>query len=307
VSRNVLAALLVESIVIAGLLTIVADQVAHTRVERLGGVNVWGYRGPVLTQKRPRELRLAVVGGDLAFGWGLAASQALAQAVRDEVAFTVDSPRGTRVVRAVTLGAIGLPRADYASWIRRYASLQPDVLLIVVDPKSHALAAPGYLPARRSVAFRRFGYSPILPLVLDERAAIRHSAVSRLAGRALAYADGLLTSTAATDETPLDDRAFLSAIERAIRAGLETAPAGVVVVTVPDARDESVDRQGVKDLVALTFAAAPVRVVDLGDDPAMRGDGLRLDGFNFSAAGQSVAARDIAPAVLGLLSSTRRE
>jgi lysophospholipase L1-like esterase len=44
-----------------------------------------------------------------------------------------------------------------------------------------------------------------------------------------------------------------------------------------------------------------VRLVDLGDDPRMLATTLRLDGFNFSAAGHSVAAENVAPAVLELI------
>jgi hypothetical protein len=82
---------------------------------------------------------------------------------------------------------------------------------------------------------------------------------------------------------------------------VRTALAGVVVVTAPDAEPTSFDRRGVKDLVATTFADTPVRVVDLGDDSTMRSTALRLNAFDFSAAGHAAAANDIAPAVVGLL------
>jgi hypothetical protein len=299
--KGVCAALLLQSLVIGGLLLVVADQVAHTRVERLGGVNIWGYRGPVLTQKRADEIRLAVVGGDLAFSWGVAATQTLAQSIRDYVAFSIDVPRGSRAVTAVTLGAIGLPPSGYASWIERFGSLRPDVLVIVPDPIGHLPGPSAFLPARSSAAFRAFGYSPILPLVLQERGAMRHSLVSRLAGAALERADGLFRSESVGNTTPLAGPAYLAAVGSAIRAAVGTAPAGVVVVTPVDAAAGSIDRDGVKALVASTFAGSSVQVVDLGGDPAMRVAGLRLDGFNFSAAGYAAAGQEIAPAVISLL------
>src|SRR5207249_4908315 len=76
------AALVIEMVVIAALWTIALDLLAHKRVERLGGVNLWGYRGPVMPHRRPNEIRIAVVGGDVAFGWGVAASETLAPTVR---------------------------------------------------------------------------------------------------------------------------------------------------------------------------------------------------------------------------------
>jgi len=304
VSKGVYAALLLQSVVIACLLLVVADQVAHTRVERLGGVNIWGYRGPVLTQKRANEIRLAVVGGDLAFSWGVAATQTLAQSIRDYVAFSIDMPRGSRTVTAVTLGSLGLPPSGYASWIERFGSLRPDVLVIVPDPIGHVPNSSAFLPARGSAAFRAFGYSPILPLVLQERGVMRHSPVSRLAGAALARADGLFRHESAGETMPLAGPAYLAAVGSAIRAAIGIAPAGVVVVTPVDAAAGSIDRNGVEALVGSTFVGSAVEVVDLSDDPAMRVPGLRLDGFNFSAAGYAAAGQEIAPAVISLL--TRR-
>src|SRR5205814_2324782 len=89
-SKRITAALLVEALVIAGLLTLALDMKAHSRVERLGGVNIWGYRGPVMHRKASNEIRMAAAGGDLAFGWGVAASETLAATVRQFVALSTD-------------------------------------------------------------------------------------------------------------------------------------------------------------------------------------------------------------------------
>ena len=67
---------------------------------------------------------------------------------------------------------------------------------------------------------------------------------------------------------------------------------GVVVVLPPD---DGADVRGA------VVADARVRVVDLGDVPALSGDDLRLDRFHFSAGGHSRAADAIAPAVLQLV------
>jgi len=302
VTKGLAAALLVEGLVIAALLMVVADLVAHGRVERLGGVNIWGYRGPVLHQKGAVELRIAVLGGDLAFGWGVAASETLAPAIRELVALAIPlSRRPDHVVTAVTLGAQGLPPSDYASWIDHYAALRPDVICIVADPSGHPLVRTQFLPARRSALFRAFGYSEILPLVLEEKGERLHSAPVRLAGRALAKADGLLTVAETADRTAVDGPFYLAALEAAIRTAVRTALAGVVVIIAPDAELMAFDRQGVKDLVASTFADPPIRVIDLGDDPTTSSIALRLNAFDFSAAGHAAAAKDIAPAVVGLL------
>ena len=130
---------------------------------------------------------------------------------------------------------------------------------------------------------------------------MRHSTPARIAGDALGYADRLFRARRAQTATAADAPSYLGALETAIRAAVHTAIAGVVVVAGPDAPAASVDRQGVRDLVASAFSGAPVRFVDLGDDPAMHSETLRLDGFDFSTAGHAAAARDIAPAVIDLL------
>lgn len=300
-TKAVAVALLAESLVIAALLAIVADQVAHTRVERLGGVNVWGYRGPVLHQKQANEIRIAVVGGDLAFGWGVAASETLAPSLRDHVSQAAVSHRRQAVVTAVPLGALGLAPSEYGWWLAHHAPLRPDVICLLADASAHQLADSPFLPARRSVVYRAFGYSPILPLVLEERGAMRHSIAAALAGRALAGADRLFWTREAQTAAASEAAAYLGALETAIRIGVQTAASGVVVVAAPDTAADSLERRGVKALVTARFASAPVRFVDLGDDPAMHAEALRLDRFNFSTAGHAAAARDVAPAVIDLL------
>jgi hypothetical protein len=296
--RVVFPALAVETVILAVLLTIVADQIAHTHVEKLGGVNVWGYRGPVLHQKKGNEVRIVVTGGDLAFGWGVAASEAMAPSVRELVSRQVDrSGPSDHPVTGVTAAAQGLPPAAYASWIDHFAYLRPDVICIVVDPIGHVLVQSAFLPARRSRAFARFGYSPILPLVLQEKGTLVHSSLLRLAGNTLAAADAALGPREDSQPTAIvPGNDYASSIDAAVRAGLRSSTGGVVVVLSP-----SSDNRGVKEEIASSFAGERVRLVDLGDDPRMLATTLRLDGFNFSAAGHSVAAENVAPAVLELI------
>jgi hypothetical protein len=306
-TRGLARTLSIEMVILAALLTVVADQVAHTHVETLGGVNVWGYRGPVLHQKKANETRIAVAGGDLAFGWGVAASETLAPAVRQFVSLALDRPgEPLRLLTSVTLGAQGLPPADYGAWIDHYAYLRPDVICLVPDPVGHMLHESGFLPDRRSLAFTLFGYSPILPLVVDEKGAATNSSVVRFLGASLRAVDAVLGRRDGEPVTAVTGgSAYLAAIETAIRSGLRASRAGVVVIVAPstDAAGQAGD---VKALVASTFSSQPVRVVDLGEDPDMDDDGLRLDHFSFSTAGHAAAAKDVAPAVLDLIRSGER-
>lgn len=304
-TKGVVGALVVQAAIVAVLLTVVADQVAHTHVETLGGVNIWGYRGPVLHQKKANEIRIAVVGGDLSFGWGVAASEALAPAVRQLAATALDRP-GTAPVRytSVTLGARGLAPDEYAGWLEHYVYLQPDVICVVPDPVGHVPAAGSFVPDRRSLAFTRFGYSPILPLVLNEKAAAGTSPVRRMLGGSLDRVDGWLGTGTRPVAAVAFDSAYLDALQDTVRAALRTA-SGVVVVLAPHDQD-GLDRARVKQLLAAADGGRRVRVVDLADDPQMHDEGLRLDGFSFSTAGHAAAAQDVAPAVIDLIRERAR-
>lgn len=297
-TKSLSVALAIEAVLLAALLTIAADQIVHTHVERLGGVNIWGYRGPVLNQKQGNELRIAVTGGDLAFGWGVAASETLAPSLRDLVKVRVDPPgRGGKFVTAVTTGARGLAPAAYATWIDHLSFLRPDVVCLVPDPIGHLLGDSPFLPNRRSVAFAAFGYSPILPLVLQEKGKFTESALLRFAGNMLAAVDEALGRRINHPGDAIVRGAdYVTSIDAAVRAGQRSATAGVVVVLSP-----ANDNSSVKARLASTFADERMRVVDLGDDPRMRDPGLRLDGFSFSTGGHAAAAEIVAPAVLALL------
>jgi len=295
-SKALMLTLAIEIVVLGALVTVAADQIAHTHVEKLGGVNIWGYRGPVLHQKQSNEVRLTVTGGDLAFGWGVAASETLAPSVRDLVKVRLDLPgREARLVTGVTTAARGLRPANYASWIDHFAYLRPDVICLVPDPIGYEPGGPEFLPDRRSMVFRRYGYSPILPLVLQEKGALAHSALLRLAGRLLGGIDGLLDDGDQASAIA-NIAAYTTAIDAAVRAGLRSATAGVVVVLAP-----ANDNRAVVERLASTVVGERVRVVDLGSDPRMLKAGLRLDGFNFSTGGHAVAAESVAPAVRELV------
>jgi hypothetical protein len=302
-TKGLISALAIEAVILAMLLTTAADQIAHTRVEKLGGVNVWGYRGSVLHQKKANEVRIAVTGGDLAFGWGVAASETLAPSVRDLVKVRVDLPgHPARLVTSVTTSARGLVPPDYASWIEHYAYLRLDVICVVPDPVGYVSGDSAFLPDRRSIAFAAFGYSPILPLVLQEKGIFAHSALLRLAGDTLAAADAATGRRMDRPGAAIAGGAdYEASIDAAVRAGRRSSNAGVVVVLSP-----ANDNGSVKARLASTFAQERVRVVDLGDDPRMRDPGLRLDGFNFSTGGHAVAAAIVAPAVLALLGEAER-
>jgi len=74
-----LVAFVAMTIVSAGALLAI-DVYLHARLQRYSALNVWGYRGPTVGRKRPGELRVAVLGGSAAFGYGIEGDQAIPDA-----------------------------------------------------------------------------------------------------------------------------------------------------------------------------------------------------------------------------------
>jgi len=305
-TRRLIAALILQTLLVAAIGLLALDMRAHARVENLGGVNVRGYRGPVLGQKRGNETRLAVVGGDLAFGWGVAPTETLAPFLRQNVGLDLEKPGPEgRVVTAVTAGAMGLAPAEYAGWISYLTPLEPDVWCLVVDPFDHAPSDNPFLPDRRSVVFERFGYSPILPLVLEEKGSAARSDALRSVGAALARIDARLAGRTGAEPPSRSRTDYLRAIDAAIRAGINTAVAGIVVV-IPSPVGEQPDYSWAAiDLASRFDHEQRVRIVDLGTDDRLRDPALRLDGFHVSSAGHAGAAQRVAPAILQLIHRTR--
>ncbi|HKB14404.1 MAG TPA: hypothetical protein VKD69_27250, partial [Vicinamibacterales bacterium] len=197
IGRPLAAAFAVEALVLGTIVLIASDMRAHYRVQDLGGVNIWGYRGPVMSQRRPREIRIALVGGDLAYGWGVAAVETLPYSVRQLVLLDVGHDEPPITVTAVNLSARGMHPAEIPAWLDRFAYLEPDVVCVLPDAASHAPHEDRFLPDRRSRVFHAFGYSPILPLVVQEKAAMRESRSLALAGAALERLDPIADVTAA--------------------------------------------------------------------------------------------------------------
>lgn len=255
-----------------------------------------------MLQKAPNEIRIAVVGGDLAFGWGVAASETLAPNLRQQSALVVErSSRPVRRVTAVNLGAIGLPPRGYATRLEHYRYLQPDVACVYVDPP-RAASGRAVLPQEDSVVFAATGYVPMLPLVLVDKGKSMRSPTIERAGRLLQSLDSVMYN-ALFSRRPPENASDPDAIEQTVRAALRIAR-GVVIIAPPYANDggDVLPHLALVAMVTSKFHDEPrVRFVDLGDVSELADDGLRLDGFNFSAGGHAKVAEQVAPAVLELI------
>jgi hypothetical protein len=296
---GLIVVLAIEAAGAAALATVTLDLWAHRRVEQLGGVNVWGYRGSVMPQKRRDEVRIAFVGGDLAFGWGQPAGGTLASEVRRLVMLVTDRPgRPLHPITAVNISAQGLTAGEYGGWIGRFAYLRPDVVCIVADPPAYESWRMRPVPDRASGVFARFGYAPILPLVLQEKGAVARSRVVSGIGSALAAADHALAPGAPPGARP----PYAVGLEADVQAGLRTGASVVLVLPPYYAADERADHDAVATMIPARFAAdRRLRVIDLGDEPDIHDAALRLNDLDWAASGIARASRSIAPPVTQLV------
>ncbi len=322
--------LALEMVAIAAVLTVALDLREHGRVAPLGGVNEWGYRGPVARQRRPYEVRIAIVGGTRAFGWGVPASALPAELGRVTM-LTTDRPGGDlRPIVVVNLGRMGALPEAYPEIIEHYAYLRPDYICLFDD-----LGVPGGSTltgtAETSGIYQLTGYAPALPLVFREKGmAWRFGDVRRgyaraapcndssgsllhrtagtalqAAGHTLAVTDQALSSLVSRSQPAARRAAYVDAMMEAIESAHHHAR-GVVVVTSPsETAEQKVNLRALQArLDGLSESESWLRRVNLADDAGLASDaGLRLDGWNYSSAGVAGVAARIVPSLLSLMQS----
>ena len=320
-----------ELVAMVALLTLALDIYAHKRVEMVGGLNVWGYRGPVAHHRQPHETRVVIVGGTRAFGWGQPAS-ALASEIRRLIMLTTDR-RGAelRPVVVINLGRLGALPDSYSKPIEHFAYLEPDYIFLFDD-----LGVPGAASTEpTSALFELTGYAPALPLVLREKGMIwrfgdvkrgyaspasRNGAPPSLLGRAAGSIcegtgrglDGVdrlaarMLPSGNRNAAPRDGAAvdYADAMMTAVDAAhLHTR--GVIVVLSPSETPEQARNLRALQIRLNSENPAPpwLLVVDLGSEAELYDQSLRLDGWNYSAAGIAAVAARIAPALLTFIAN----
>ena len=190
------------SFVAMGGVLLVADLVVHQRAERSAGLNRYGYRGPVVPRKQPGELRVAMVGGSTVFGYGVAWNESIPAYLETRL-----KERLSRPVRVINLGFNNEGAYAFKPNLEDFAYLDYDVI-VLYEGYNDLLGDenPNHTVYRRTSAiFRAFGYYPILPLYLEEKArALRfgsvgaaYEAAGRKDGSQVVFRPGLAQRTSA--------------------------------------------------------------------------------------------------------------
>jgi hypothetical protein len=161
-------------VVVLGLLA--ADLVLHYRAEKSAGLNRHGYRGPVVGRKQPGELRVVMLGGSTVFGYGVAWSESIPSYLEPKL-----SARVSRPVRVVNLGFNNEGAYAFLPNLEDFEYLDYDVIVLYEGyndlPGDEGPNRSVY--RRNSAIYRAFGYYPILPLYLEEKArALRFGSVN---------------------------------------------------------------------------------------------------------------------------------
>jgi lysophospholipase L1-like esterase len=145
-----------------------ADLILHARAQRSAGLNVWGYRGPVVSRRHNGESRIAVLGGSTAFGYGVTWDSAFPAAL--ERALKATAPR--RQWSVVNLGYNNEGAYSFRFTLEDFAYLEPDVV-VLYEGYNDMIGDTGpntALYRHDSPVFLLTGYLPILPLVFREKA-----------------------------------------------------------------------------------------------------------------------------------------
>jgi hypothetical protein len=336
----VVTALLIVAVV--GVVMLLAlDVYLHHRVQYDAGVNVWGYRGPVIGKKKPGERRIVVIGGSTAFGYGLRWNESFPYYLEQKL--KVRDPRTP--VSVVNLGIPTDSARTFVATLNDYAYLDYDVAVFYegyndlgldVNPPRNMTnpAVSHYLAWRhQSPVFRWTGYFPIFPLVLSEKAMVLlHGDLNAAYDNDIVFRPSLTTRTTAAALKSVADIGV--AIERrfgqltnttSVVSGVNEEGCGrwtqycgavydavlhtvanrknAIVVTQPYISDLHIDQQtALARMLARRFPGEPhVRYLNLGRAVNMKDTSLVYDGIHLVARGNEMVAETLVPVVFDLI------
>lgn len=323
------------------LVVLAIDVYLHHRVQYTAGVNVWGYRGDTVADKRAGEKRVIALGGSTVFGYGLPWNESWPYYLERKLQRAVSRP-----VSVVNLGVPADTARTFSYTLDAYEYLDPDVVLLyegyndlgLDGPQFRGLTnpdVPHYIGWRyQSPIFRWTGYFPIFPLVLHEKAmammsggdleaaykdrvVFRPGVATRVTAEALKtasavgvalekrLADAANTGKALTDAAEGSCGRWAQYCGAVIAAVQKVASRGqhAVVIGQPTLGAVHVEQQALlRAALERTFGAdSRVMYVDLANAIDMQDKALVYDGIHLVARGNEIIAERLLPIVEPLL------
>ncbi len=146
------------------------DVYLHGRFERSAGFNIWGYRGPAVGKKPQGSMRVVMLGGSSAYGYGTTWDEAIpAQLER-----RLSGRPGLPPVAVVNLGYNNEGAYSFKFTLEDYLWLDYDLAVFYEgynDLMSEELLPNVQVFRRQSPVYRLTGYLPIFPIIFREKAA----------------------------------------------------------------------------------------------------------------------------------------
>jgi lysophospholipase L1-like esterase len=313
----------------AGTLAFVAgiDLYLHHRFAQTGGYNIWGYRGPVVGRKQPGERRIEMLGGSVAFGYGVNADQTIPAYLERQINLQL-GPESPPSVTVVNLGWNSEGAHSFTYTLKDYEYLRSDIAVLYSGYND--LAHDTQVFRHQSAVFRLTGYLPILPIIplsqwlrienlsdtatgkvvfrpgLAEKTATEAADTALRISQALEQQLGKLSPSDVT-ELPLrkaygDWTYYVRAVRDAVAVALAQGKQ-VFVITEPFISDMHVDQQtALVEMLRTDYGKEPrVHYVNAGKAVDLEDRTLCYDGMHLTAAGNRRVAEAIAPSLVKVL------
>ncbi|HWI17844.1 MAG TPA: hypothetical protein VNT81_08855 [Vicinamibacterales bacterium] len=327
------AMLLASGVATVGLLAV--DIYLHGKYERSAGYNIWGYRGPRVGSKKPNEIRVAVLGGSTAFGYGVTWEESI-PALLEQKLSTPAQP-----VSVVNLGYNNEGAYSLRFTLDDYRWLDYDLAILYDGYNDLGYNAPDMnrqVYRRDSPLFRWTGYLPIFPIIFQEKAAALLSGgdvsgayskektvfrpglaargaagvLGAAAGAGAALQEGLNSVATPTHmgeairqasdcETPwqIYCESVAAAIAHARQIGVDVMFVGQPASLYPTQIKRHPHQQAqVAQMIARRFGQDPrVRYASMADAVDLANEQLSFDGMHLTADGNRIVAERMAAVV----------
>ena len=275
--------------------------------------NYRGYRGPVAGRKQPNELRIVVLGGSTALGYGVLASEAFPAYLETDLRERLHRP-----VTVVNLAWNNQGAYSFLPTLQDYDYLDYDAAIFYEGYND--LGGPNKVLFRReSPVFRAVGYFPVIPMIVKEKMLMLRSG-----NLEKAYLDEGKKTVFRPDAKP--DAAAAAALARqleqervesksedcntsgfycnSVKSAVAFARAKrkvVFVVTQPYINDRHREQQAeLAAMLARRFPDPDVHRIDLGDAINLKDTSLVYDGMHLLPRGNQVIAARLADAIAPL-------